>query len=165
MNTTQFKRTFLLAAVLGAGAMTITPNSARADDATTQESSDGVKSNVIIPLDGATVTDAQGRKFTLSGSLHVTAFAKRQQDGVFIKAHVNAQGISLTAPDGTVFRAVGAINFQARTEPDGATFKAVANIGLIGAGQAPNFRLHVNLRGSVDQNGKVTFTRDTVELR
>ena len=157
---THFKKTLLLAGVLGVCAPTFAPQGVRAE----AKADDGVKSNVSIPLDGATVVSG-GQTFTLSGSLHGTFSAKRQKDGVFLKAHLNAQGISLTAADGTVFRGVGAVNVQVRTEPDGATFKGVANIGLIGAGKAPNFRLHVNVRGNVDANGNVTVSRDTIELR
>jgi hypothetical protein len=121
---------------------------------------------VRVPLDDAKVT-FQGKTYTVNGSLHGTFTSRQRNDGGWmIKGHLNAQGITVTAPDGTTFRGVGAVNLQARTDSDAtsATFQVVANVALIGKGQAANVRLRVNLRGVVDSKGNITLSRDTVEL-
>jgi hypothetical protein len=137
------------------------PQMAQADNIREQDAGE-VKTNVRIPLDNVQVV-YEGKTYTVNGSLHGTFSSKKQKEGFFIKAHLNAQGVSVMAPDGTVYRGVGAGNLQVRTEEGGATFKAVANVGLIGQGKAPNFRLHVNLKGSVATDGQVTVELDKVQ--
>ncbi len=115
------------------------------------------KANVRVPVDGTTVV-YNGQTFSLSGNLHGVLQVKGQNQNTSIKGHLNAQGISVSSSDGTSYRGVGAVNFQARTDADGATFKGIANIGLIGKGQAPNTRLKLRLSGSVDAQGQVTLS-------
>lgn len=151
-----------LASVLAGGALTQAPVAVAQTPAPTLPADD-VKTKTVIPLDGQKVV-YQGKTYTLSGALHVTFSVKHQSKGAQVKLHINAQGASVTAADGTVYRLVGAGNAQANTEADGATFKVGANFGLVGEGKAPNGRLHVNLRGTVS-GGKVTLTRNDVVLK
>lgn len=160
MKHNQSKNLLLLAGIIAGGGVAM-PQMAQADSVKQQEAGE-VKTNVRIPLDNVQVV-YEGKTYTVNGSLHGTFSSKKQKEGFFIKAHLNAQGVSVTAPDGTVYRGVGAGNLQVRTEAGGATFKAVANVGLIGQGQAPNFRLHVNLKGSVATDGQVTVELDKVQ--
>lgn len=155
------KNWMILAAVL-AGGSTISAFPAVAADAPTQAGD--TQSEQTVPLDGQKVV-VNGQTFTLSGSVKVRFSVKQKKDGAQIKLHYNVQGASVTAPDGTTFRLVGASNTQVRTDSDGATFKSGANFGLIGQGKAPNFRLHVNLKGSVSPTGQVTLTKSDFELR
>ncbi len=155
------KNWMMLAAIL-AGGSAISTLPAMAEDAKTE--SGDVKSEQTVPLDGQTVV-FNGQTFKLGGSVNVRFSVQQKKDGAQIKLHYNLQGASVTAPDGTVFRLVGASNTIARTDADGATFKSGANFGLIGQGQAPNFRLHVNLKGSVSPTGQVTLTKSDFELR
>lgn len=154
------KNWMILAAILAGSSAATLP--AQAKNAQTQ--SGDVQSEQTVPLDGQTVI-VGGKTYTLSGSVNVRFSVKQKNDGAQIKLHFNAQGASVTAPDGTVFRLVGASNTQVRTDSDGVTFKSGANFGLIGQGKAPNFRLHVNLKGSVSPTGQVTLTKSDFELR
>jgi hypothetical protein len=120
---------FVLTSILASSALTQAPAVQAAPTPTPTLPSGDVKTNSTIPLDGQTVV-YQGVTYTLSGSAHVAFSVKRQSGGAQIKLHINAQGVSVTAPDGTTYRLVGAGNAQARTEADGATFKANANFGL-----------------------------------
>ncbi len=160
----------LLSGLVAAGLALSAPHNAFAgkEDKTDKtehkmDKTQGVKSNVRINLDGTQVV-FNGQTYTLSGDLHGTLSVKEKQgDRALVKAHLNAQGIKVTAPDGTVYNGVGAINFQARTDDDGVTFKAVANVGLIGKGKAPNFRLKLNLRGTVDTSN-ATLVLDGADM-
>jgi hypothetical protein len=165
MKRTRTKNWLLLAGLL-TGSMVMVPSIAQAADKSDNQQQDAgeVKTNTRIPLVNEKVV-FEGQTYTVNGDLHVTFSSKKQKDGFFIKVHINAQGVSVTAPDGTAYRGVGAGNLQVRTNDDGATFKTVANVGLIGQGKAPNFRLHVNLKGSVDGNGKITVEKENVHLR
>ena len=166
------KNLLLVAGVLATGLTVIAPQSAFADndkaDKTERkmdkDNKGSFKSNVRVSLDNTQVV-YNGVTYTVSGSLHGTAQVKSKQgDRTSIKLHLNAQGIKLTAPDGTTFNGVGAINAQVRTDDDGATFKLVGNVGLIGQGKAPNFRLKVNLRGNVETDQNVTMTLEDATI-
>ncbi len=155
------KNWMILAALLAGGTATsLSPAMAGSKAAQAGET----QSEQTVPLDGQKVV-VNGQTYTLSGSIKVRFSVQQKKDGAQIKLHYNAQGASVTAPNGTVFRLVGASNTTVRTDSDGATFKSGANFGLIGQGQAPNFRLHVNLKGSVSQTGQVTLTKSDFELR
>ncbi len=157
------KNWMILAAVL-AGGSAISALPAVATDAPAPTQAADTESDQTVPLDGQKVV-VNGQTYTLSGSFNVRFSVKQTKDGAQIKLHYNAQGASVTAPDGTVFRLVGASNTQVKTDSDGATFKSGANFGLIGQGKAPNLRLHVNLKGSVSSTGQITLTKSDFELR
>ncbi|MBW3635335.1 MAG: hypothetical protein KY445_02570 [Armatimonadetes bacterium] len=141
-----------------------TERNERRDDKNDSTRAGDVKSQQVVSLNGQTIV-VNGQTFRLSGSVNVRFSVKQRNDGAQIKAQVNPQGATVTAPDGTVFRLVGASNTQARTNSDGTTFRTGANFGLIGQGKAPNFRLHLNLKGSVSPTGVVTLTKSDVEVR
>ncbi len=155
------KNWMMLAAILAGGATVLMP-AAQAKDAKTEAGE--VKSEQTVSLDGQSVV-VNGVTYKLSGAVKVRFSVKQKSDGAQIKLSYNAAGASVTAPDGTVFRLVGASNTQVRTDADGATFKSGANFGLVGKGKAPNFRLKVNLRGSVSPTGVVTLDKSDFELR
>ncbi len=155
------KNWMILAAIL-AGGTSISAFPAQAEDTQTQASD--VQSEQTVLLDGQTVA-FNGQTYTLSGSFNVRFSVKQKKNGAQIKLHYNAQSASVTAADGTVFQLVGASNTRVRTNPNGATFKSVANFGLIGQGKAPNFRLHVNLKGSVSPTGQATLMPSDFKLR
>ena len=163
MKNTKMKNTnwMILAAVLAGGsAIPTAPATAQGHQAQAGDT----QSEQSVPLEGQTVV-VNGQTFKLNGSINVRFSVKQKQDGAQIKLHFNLQGASVTAPDGTVFRLVGASNTSARTDSDGVTFKSGANFGLIGQSQAPNLRLHVNLKGSVSNTGQVTLSKNDVTLR
>ncbi len=139
-------------------------NERREDGKNDSTQAGDVKSQQVVSLDGQSIV-VNGQTFRLSGSVNVRFSVKQRNDGSQIKVQVNPQGATVTAPDGTVFRLVGASNTQARTDSDGVNFRTGANFGLIGQGKAPNFRLHLNLRGTVSPTGVVTLTKSDVELR
>ncbi len=163
MNKTH-KNLLLVAGLLATGLTAVAPHSALAgnDKADKTEKkmdkkAGSFKSNVRVPLDNVTAV-YNGQTYTVTGDLHGVLMVKPQGEGYFIKSHLNAQGIKITAADGTTYNGVGAINAQVRTGDDNATFKLVGNIGLIGKGKAPNFRLKVNLRGNVETNQTIVLT-------
>lgn len=158
-----YKNWMILSAVL-AGSSAISALPAVATDTPTPTQAGATQSEQTVSLDGQKVV-VNGQTYTLSGSINVRFSVKQKKDGAQIKLHYNAQGASVTGPDGTVFRLVGASNTQVNTGSDGATFKSGANFGLIGRGKAPNLRLHVNLKGSVSSTGEVTLTKSDFELR
>ena len=165
MNKTH-KNLLLVAGLLATG-LTAAPHSALAGNDKTEKKmdkkGDSFKSNVRVPLDNVTAV-YNGQTYTLSGDLHGVLMVKPQGDGYFIKGHLNAQGIKITAPDGTTYNGVGAINAQVRTGDDNATFKLVGNVGLIGKGKAPKLRLKVNLRGNVETNQIVVLSLEDATM-
>ena len=167
MNKTH-KNLLLVAGLLATG-LAVAPHSALAgnDKADKTEKmdkkGDSFKSNVRVPLDGVKVV-TNGQTYTISGDLHGVLMVKPQGEGYFVKGHLNAQGIKITAADGTTYNGVGAINAQVRTGDDNATFKLVGNVGLIGKGKAPKLRLKVNLRGNVETNQIVVLTLEDATM-
>ena len=100
--------------------------------------------------------------YGLTGSLHVTFFVhKDNAGGIHVRAHANAQGVTVRKPTGATCRGVGAVNVTANVgAPKGAASEgtAVANLGLVCPGREPNLRLHVNLHITVNANNQVTAT-------
>jgi hypothetical protein len=124
------------------------------------------RTNQRIPLPASfPVGDAQ---YGLRGSLHVTFFVHRDNaGGIHVRAHANAQGVSVTKPTGSTCRGVGAVNVTANVgAPKGAASEgtAVANLGLVCPGREPNLRLHANLHITVNANNEVTATVANVRV-
>ena len=155
----QNKNWLLLTGVLAAGLIATAPQNAfagkeKADKtAKTEQKADknqNFKSNTTLSLDGTKVV-YNGVAYSLSGDLKVKVSVKtKKDDRTDVKAQLNAAGLKVTAPDGTTYNGVGVINLRAKTDEDNTNFKANANVGLIGQGKAPNFRLKLKLRGTVD---------------
>ena len=128
---------------------------------------EGKQTQIKLSLDGQTAT-VGGTAYTLAGGLHVTFHARRDAAGGFhVRAHANPQGLSATGANGTTYRVNGAANFTANVgAPKGAASEAtgVLNLGLIGQGQAPNYRLHVNVHFTVNANGDVTATVANIKI-
>lgn len=166
------KNKMLLLGVLAAGLAMSAPQSAFADkgkDEKTAQKSDkkqSFKPDVRVNLDGTKVV-YNGVTYTLSGDLRGKISLKEKQgDRTDIKAQLNAQGVKVTAPDGTVYNGVGVVKFQAKTDAGDTTFKAQTNVGLIGKGQAPNFRLKLKLRGTIETGDthQVVLTLDGADM-
>lgn len=125
-----------------------------------------VTTNVQIPLQNLTVT-VNGQAYQVSGSLHGLFHINRDSaGGLHVKAHLNGQGVRVTGA-GTTYRGTGAANLSVNlgaAKGAATTFTGVANVGLIGQGQAPNYRLHVNIHGTINANGEVTATVANVRL-
>jgi hypothetical protein len=125
------------------------------------------RSNLQLPLPPSVEVPGQG-KFGLSGKLHVSFFVRRDAaGGVHIRAHGNAQRVTVTKPDGTKCRGVGAANLTVNLgAAKGAASEgtAVANLGLICPGREPNLRLHANLHITVNANNVVTATVANVHV-
>ena len=118
------------------------------------------RTNERVPLPSSVAVG--GETYGLTGSLHVTFFVHRDNaGGVHVRAHANAQGVSVTKPNKVTCRGVGAVNITANVgAPKGAASEgtAVANLGLICPGREPNLRLHANLHITVNANNQVTAT-------
>ena len=123
--------------------------------------------NFILPIE-ATVATPPGDAVQLAGNLHVRFQVTRDEDGgLHISAHANGQGISGVADDGTRYQGTGTGNFNANVRPldEGATeFTETLNVGLIGQGQAPNYRLHITLHGTINANGDLTAAVEEVAI-
>jgi hypothetical protein len=147
-------RTALLGALVVAGATT-----ARAQHET--------RTNTRLDLPSAVEVPGQGT-FALTGRLHVSFFVHRDNaGGVHVRAHANAQGVTVTKPGGAACRGVGAVNLTVNVgAPKGAATEgtAVANLGLICPGREPNLRLHANLHFTVNANNEVTATIANVRV-
>lgn len=116
------------------------------------------RTNQRIPLPPSVTVDDQ--EYGLTGSLHVTFFVhKDNAGGIHVRAHANAQGVTVTKPGGTTCRGVGAVNVTVNVgAPKGAASEgtAVANLGLVCPGREPNLRLHANLHLTINANNEVT---------
>ncbi|MDP9348411.1 MAG: hypothetical protein M3P24_04610 [Gemmatimonadota bacterium] len=145
-----------LAAVLGS----LSPTVAWAQAQTTT-------TNTRIPIPQNSAVTVNGETFQVSGSLHALFHVTRDNAGGFhIQAHLNGQGIRAVS-GGTSYRVNTADNLTVNvgaTKGAASNFTGVANFGLIGQGQAPNLRLHVNLHGTVNANGEVTATVANVRI-
>jgi hypothetical protein len=131
--------------------------------ATAQET----RTNRRIPLPPSVEVPGEGT-FGLSGSLHVSFFVHRDNaGGVHVRAHANAQGVTVRKPNGAACRGVGAVNLTANVgAPKGAATEgtAVANLGLVCPGREPNLRLHANLHLTINANNEVTATVTNVRI-
>jgi hypothetical protein len=125
------------------------------------------RTNVRLPLPASVEVPGEGT-FALSGSLHVSFFVHRDNaGGIHVRAHANAQGVSVRTPTGAACRGVGAVNLTVNVgAPKGAATEgtAVANLGLICRGREPNLRLHANLHFTVNANDRVTATVANVRI-
>jgi hypothetical protein len=125
------------------------------------------KTNTQVQLPSSVEVPGQGT-FGLSGSLHIVFFVHRDNaGGVHVRAHANAQGVTVTKPGGATCRGVGAVNITVNVgAPKGAASEgtAVANLGLICPGREPNLRLHANLHVTVNANNEVTATVANVRI-
>ncbi len=165
------KNWLLLTGVLAAGLAVTAPQSAFAADKNdkTEQKADknqNFKSNTTLSLDGTKVV-YNGVVYTLSGDVKVKASLKTKQgDRTDVKLQINPAGLKVMAPDGTTYNGVGVINLKAKTDEDDVNFKVNANLGLIGQGKAPNFRLKLKLRGTVDVNNahQVTLYLDGADM-
>jgi len=112
-----------------------------------------------------TVGNAQ---YGLTGSLHVTFFVHRDNaGGIHVRAHANAQGVTVKKPTGSTCRGVGAVNVTANvgaTKGAASEGTAVANLGLVCPGREPNLRLHANLHITINANNQVTATVVNVHI-
>ena len=113
---------------------------------------------VALPS-SVTVDNAQ---YGLTGTLHFNFFVHRDNaGGIHIRAHANAQGVTVRKPNGSTCRGVGAVNVTANvgaTKGAASEGTAVANLGLICPGREPKLRLHANLHLTVNANNQVTAT-------
>jgi hypothetical protein len=125
------------------------------------------RTNVRLPLPASVDVPGEGR-FGLSGNLHVSFFVHRDNaGGIHVRAHANAQGVTVTKPNGVRCRGVGAANLTVNVgAPKGAASEgtAVANLGLVCPGREPNLRLHANLHVTVNANNQVTATVTNVRI-
>ena len=125
------------------------------------------KTNVRVPLPASVTVPGEGT-FGLSGSLHIMFFVHRDNaGGVHVRAHANAQGVTVTKPSGETCRGVGAVNLTVNVgAPKGAASEgtAVANLGLVCPGREPNLRLHANLHVTVNANNEVTAVVENVRI-
>ena len=125
-----------------------------------------VKTNTTLDLDNVTVT-VNGKTYQVDGRLHAVFHVHKDNAGGFhLKGHLNGQGVTITG-NNTTYRGTGAANLSANVgaaKGAASEFTGVANIGLIGQGQAPNYRLHVNIHGTINANGQVTAQVANVRL-
>src|SRR5918992_442925 len=93
-----------------------------AAQATTNTSNQRLRFNnapVVVPPHGT---------FRVSGGVHVLLHSTLDASGgCHITGHANPQGLSVTGPTGT-------------------TFHGILNLNLIGKGQAPDLKLHINVK-------------------
>ncbi len=138
-----------------------------ATGATSAAAQQETRTNQRIPLPESVEVPGEGR-FGLSGSLHVSFFVHRDNaGGIHVRAHANAQGVSVTKPNGATCRGVGAANFTVNigaTKGAATEGTAVANLGLICPGREPNLRLHANLHITINANNEVTATVANVRI-
>jgi len=124
------------------------------------------RSNERIPLPSSVTVG--GVTYGVTGSLHVTFFVHRDNaGGIHVRAHANAQGVTVKKPTGSTCRGVGAVNVTVNVgAPKGAASEgtAVANLGLVCPGREPNLRLHANLHITVNANNQVTATVVNVHI-
>jgi hypothetical protein len=87
--------------------------------------------------------------FRVTGGVHVLLHSTLDASGgCHLKGHANPQGLSVTGPTGNTYRAAGAANFtmQSTSGQDGTRFHGILNLNLIGKGQNPDTKLHINTR-------------------
>lgn len=125
--------------------------------------------NEKVAFENVPVTVPGTGSFQVSGALHLLFHTTRDAAGGFhVKLHANPQGVSATSTTGGAnYRVNGAANAQANIgAAKGAASEGsiVVNLGLIGQGQAPNLRLHVNLHLTVNANGDVTATVANIRI-
>jgi hypothetical protein len=114
-----------------------------AAQATTNTSNQRLRFNnapVVVPPHGT---------FRVSGGVHVLLHSTLDASGgCHITGHANPQGLSVTGPTGTTYRAAGAANFtlQSTSGASGTRFHGILNLNLIGKGQAPDLKLHINVK-------------------
>jgi hypothetical protein len=110
--------------------------------ATTQTSNQRLRfsnRSVVVPGRGT---------FVVNGGLHVLLHSTLDASGgCHVTGHANPQGLSVRGPTGTTYRAAGAANFTLQsTGANDNRFHGVLNLNLIGKGQAPDARLHMNVK-------------------
>jgi hypothetical protein len=158
----------LCAAVATAGIFSVAPGVGllSATPVQAQNQAKPVTTNVQIPLDNLPVT-VNGQTYQVNGNLHGLFHVNRDSaGGLHVKAHLNGQGVQITGAN-TTYRGTGAANLTINlgaTKGAATNFTGVANVGLIGQGQTPNYRLHVNVHGTINANGEVTATVANVKL-
>jgi hypothetical protein len=87
--------------------------------------------------------------FIVNGGVHVLLHSTLDASGgCHLKGHADPQGLSVKAPTGETYRAAGAANFtmQSTSGQDGTRFHGILNLNLIGKGQAPDIKMHINTK-------------------
>jgi hypothetical protein len=105
-------------------------------------------SNQRLRFDNAPVI-VGAETFRVTGGVHVLLHSTLDASGgCHVKGHANPQGLSVKAPNGETYRAAGAANFtlQSTSGASGTRFHGVLNLNLIGKGQAPDMKLHMNVK-------------------
>ncbi|HEX8551644.1 MAG TPA: hypothetical protein VF681_08820 [Abditibacteriaceae bacterium] len=116
-----------------------------------------IKTNLRIPLNNLTTT-VNGQSYTANGSIHAVFQAQPSGNGYDVRGQLNAQGISVQGPNGETYRSVGVIQIQGTISGRTGSFTSRVNLGLIGKGDAPNYRVQADVTSSIDANGRITAT-------
>ena len=109
--------------------------------------------NTVIPVCGEWVA--------FTGSFHPTSSFRADGAGGFhFRGHINATGIGVSLESDHVFNWNDAINYSESFRGMQATFTSQQSFNLIGRGQAPNQRMHMNTHVTVTPDGVVKVTAD-----
>jgi hypothetical protein len=122
--------------------------------------------NEFVPFTGVTL--GCGDIIVFSGTVHLLSHVTfNASGGVTIHQHSQPQGVTGTGLfSGAKYQGTG-VTQQTLTDNGPGTqfeFTFVNNFRLIGRGVAPNFNLHQTLHVTVDNNGRVTATHDSLSV-
>ena len=115
----------------------------------------------MLPVDAIRSNDCTGEQVQLSGTIHLVS--QLQADGTVV-GHFNYQGVTgagLTS--GTTFRATTVDNFILRP-PFPTDITSVRTFQLLGPGSGNNLLVHITTHVTVNANGEVTATVDSLRM-
>lgn len=109
----------------------------------------------------ATAQFVCGEFVAFTGSFHSNFSVREDQSGGFhFRSHINATGLGVSLESDHVFNWNDAINFNETFNGSMATFTSQQSFNLIGRGQAPDQRMHMNTHVVITPDGDFKVTAD-----